>query len=168
MHLNTNVDLRDHSFCALMYSEADQWLEATWCGHVDAQEAYRGAQAYLDHAARMPSAFLLNDNSRLRGPWFESLDWLADVWVPQAGLLGLRYVAHVVQADQHHDILTTRLGGELPFELQIFQEVADARHWLRQMRRAYCVPARLAIAPGPALMGKPLAAGRATRNSWPG
>jgi hypothetical protein len=42
---------------------------------------------------------LLNDNSQLTGPWFESTDWLAHVWLPQAEHLGLRYVAHVVQAD---------------------------------------------------------------------
>jgi hypothetical protein len=141
MHLNTNVDLRDHSFCALSYNEAEEWLQAVWHGHVDPMEAHRGAQAYLEHAGRVPSPFLLNDNSQLQGPWFDSLDWLADVWVPQAVRLGLRYVAHIVQADQHHDILTARLVGGLPFELQIFQEPADARHWLREMRLAHGVPA---------------------------
>lgn len=137
MHLNTNVDLRDYSFCELSYQEAEGWLQATWRGHVDALEAYRGAQAYLEHAARMPSPFLLNDNSRLQGPWFESLQWLADVWVPQATQLGLRYVAHIVQADLHHDILTARLNKGLPFELQIFDEPADAQRWLRARCRAY-------------------------------
>jgi hypothetical protein len=141
MHLNTNVDLLDHSFCSLSYDEAEEWLQAVWRGYVDPLEAHRGAQAYLEHASRVPSPFLLNDNSQLQGPWFDSLEWLADVWVPQAVRLGLRYVAHIVQADQHHDILTARLVGGLPFELQIFQEPADARHWLREMRRAHGVPA---------------------------
>jgi hypothetical protein len=58
-----------------------------------------GAEAYLFHAVQTPSAMLLNDNSQLTGPWFESTDWLAHVWLPQAEHLGLRYVAHVVQAD---------------------------------------------------------------------
>lgn len=77
MHLSANVNLWNYSFCALSYQEADAWLWATWCGHVDALEAHWGAQAYLEPAARMPSPFLLNDNSQLRGPWFESLEWLA-------------------------------------------------------------------------------------------
>jgi hypothetical protein len=141
MHLNTNVDLRDHSFCALFYNEAEGWLEATWRGYVDPLEAQRGAQAYLEHAARIASPFLLNDNSQLQGPWFESLQWLGEVWVPQALQLGLRYVAHVVQYDQHHDILTEGLNGELPFELQIFQDLADAHYWLREMRRIHSVQA---------------------------
>lgn len=137
MHLNTNVDLQDKSFCDLSYNKAEGWLQAIWQGYVDQTEAHWGAQSYLQHVARMPSAFLLNDNSGLQGPWFESLEWLVDVWVPQAKLLGLRYVAHVVQADQHHDVLTDRLHGAAPFELQIFHDPADARQWLRETRQAH-------------------------------
>jgi hypothetical protein len=137
MHLNTNVDLVDSSFCNLSYNETEKWLQATWRGYVDPMEAQRGAQSYLEHASRMPSPFLLNDNSQLQGPWFESLEWLADVWIPHAMQLGLRYVAHVVQADQHHDVLTDRLNGSVPFELQIFQDLEDAQHWLREARKVY-------------------------------
>ena len=133
MHLNTNVDLQDHSFCELSYNEEEGWLQAVWRGYVDYSEAQWGTKAYLEHMSRRASAFLLNDNSGWRGPWFESLDWLVDVWVPQARKLGLCYVAHVVQADQHHDVLTNRLHGTAPFELQIFQDLADACAWLRKI-----------------------------------
>ena len=134
MFLNTNIDPRDHSSCALTYNEAEYWICATWQGYVDPLEALDGAAAYLIHAARKPSALLLNDNSQLRGPWFESIDWLAQVWVPQAERLGLRYVAHVVQADRNYDILTLLKPIILPFELQIFSEVAEAQLWLRECR----------------------------------
>jgi len=136
MLLNLNTDPRDHSACALTYDEADRWLRATWRGHVDQAEAMQGAEAYLHHAAQHTCAYLLNDNSLLVGPWFESLEWLLHVWVPQAGRLGLRYVAHIVQADQHHDIFTRQHQQPLPFELQIFQSPADARHWLASVRDA--------------------------------
>ncbi len=133
MLLNLNTDPRDHSSCALSYNETEHWLEAIWRGYVDQTEAMRGAEAYLRHAAQQPCAYLLNDNSRLVGPWFESLEWLLHIWVPQAERLGLRYVAHVVQADQHHDLFT-RAQVPLSFELQIFQDGEDARHWLARMR----------------------------------
>ena len=136
MLLNLNTDPRDHSACALSYDETEYWLQAVWQGYVDQAEAMRGAEAYLQHATQHPCAYLLNDNSRLMGPWFESLEWLLHVWVPQAERLGLRYVAHIVQADQHHDIFTRQHHLPLPFELQIFQEVEDARHWLASVRDA--------------------------------
>ena len=136
MLLNLNTDPADHSFCALTYNETEGWLRATWQGYVDPLEAQEGATAYLHHAAHQPSALLLNDNSQLRGPWFDSLDWLVDVWVPQAGRMGLRHVAHIIQADRHDDTISSQpLPYHLPFDLQIFREVEDAKQWLRQCRQ---------------------------------
>lgn len=134
MLLNVTQDPRDNSACVLTYDEAEGWLRATWRGYVDEDEAMRGAAAYLAHAATVPCAYLLNDNTPLRGPWFDSLDWLARVWVPQAAALGLRYVAHVVQADRHYDVIPERLPAGAPFELQVFEDVAAAQRWLRQCR----------------------------------
>ena len=134
--LNTNIDPRDRSSCILTYDEQEQWLQATWRGFVDDAEALAGGASYLEHAARCPSPFLLNDNTALRGPWFDTLGWLAEVWVPEAVNLGLQYVAHVVQADRSFDIIPTQLPLPAPFELQVFQDLAQARHWLRAMRNA--------------------------------
>lgn len=137
MFLNLNTDPRDHSTCALSYNEQEGWIQAVWRGYVDPVEATRGAEAYLQRAAQVPCAFLLNDNSRLSGPWFESLDWLTNIWVPQASRLGLRYVAHTLQADRQHDVLSLHVFRELPFELQIFKDLNDACHWLRQKHRQH-------------------------------
>ncbi|MGI4871349.1 MAG: hypothetical protein ACRYFX_09235 [Janthinobacterium lividum] len=142
MFLNLNTDPSDHSSCALSYDEQEGWIQAIWRGYVDPAEAMRGAEAYLLRAANAPCTFLLNDNSQLTGPWFDSLDWLAEVWMPQAERLGLRYVAHIVQANRHTDILTLHMPHTLPFELQLFQNIADARHWLRQAHTLVQVSAR--------------------------
>jgi hypothetical protein len=132
MLLNINTDPTYQSTCILTYDEAEGWLCATWQGYVDPLEAREGAAAYLHFAAYQSSALLLNDNSQLRGPWFDSLDWLGEVWVPQAERLGLRYVAHVVQADRPTDTISSSFPLALPFELQIFPNLADAQQWLRE------------------------------------
>jgi hypothetical protein len=113
--------------CGLSYEQEHDWLRATWRRYVDPEEARRGAEVYLQHAASRPCPLLLNDNSELRGPWFDSLDWLAEVWVPQASRLGLRYVAHVLQADRQSDSISARKPASVPFELQIFHHLADAQ-----------------------------------------
>jgi hypothetical protein len=134
--LNINTDPADQSNCILTYDEAEGWLCATWKGYVDPLEAREGAAAYLRLAAHQSSPLLLNDNSQLQGPWFDSLDWLGGVWVPQAERLGLRYVAHVVQADRPTDTISSQFPLSLPFELQIFQNLVDAQQWLRACRVA--------------------------------
>ena len=137
MHLNTHADSGDNSTCILTYEEDEQWLQTTWRGYVDTPRALRGAAAYLCRAAQAACPLLLNDSTRLQGPWFDGLDWLAQVWAPQAVRLGLRYVAHVVPTGRHFDVLPARLPPPAPFELQIFHDVDEARHWLRQARDAH-------------------------------
>ncbi|MDO7845552.1 hypothetical protein Q5H92_04225 [Hymenobacter sp. M29] len=131
MLLNSLPDA-DGSRCTLTY-ESDGWLRATWRGFVDMSEALRGADNYLRKLQELRCPYLLNDNVGLHGPWFDSIEWLERIWVPQAVGMGLRYVAHVVQADSLSDTITTHFNGSPVggFELQIFQRVAEAEAWLR-------------------------------------
>ena len=127
----------DGSRCILTLDEANGWLRATWRGFVDMNEALRGADNYLRHLEGLRCPYLLNDNVALLGPWFDSIDWLEQVWVPKALDMGLRYVAHVVQADSLSDIITTNFRGPqvAGLELQIFQQVPEAEAWLRSCQR---------------------------------
>lgn len=134
MFVASPTNLLTNGTCTLTYNKIDWWLQVNWHGFVSPLDAQRGAAAYLQAAEQQPSPYLLNDNSQLHGPWFESLDWLREVWMPHATRLGLRYVAHVVQANKHHDVLLLSGVCQLPVDLQIFREVEDAQAWLRHMR----------------------------------
>ncbi|WP_139925461.1 hypothetical protein [Hymenobacter sp. DG01] len=136
MQISKHTDLRDGSSCTLDYDEANGWLRATWLGHVEPREAYNGAARYLQALQNVRCPYLLNDNSQLSGPWFDSVEWLRTVWLPRALHMGLRYVAHVAQP---HDLLDeaasmgrTLLEGQL--HLQVFDDVASAEEWLHQMQ----------------------------------
>lgn len=132
MPIHTLLD-SDGSRCTLSYYAANGWLRATWRGFVDPTEAMRGAAEYLAHAPSFRCAYLLNDNHDLRGAWFDSVEWLERVWLPRALELGLRYVAHVVQADTRTDILTLHFPSHLvgQVELQLFEQVSQVEAWLR-------------------------------------
>jgi hypothetical protein len=128
----------DGSRCMLTYEAAGPWLRATWRGFVDPAEALRGAENYLAHAGAFRCAGLLNDNLALRGPWFDATEWLERAWLPRAVDLGLRYIAHVVQADTHADVLTRTFARQLTagaVELQLFEDVAPAEAWLRECQQ---------------------------------
>ena len=122
----------DGSRCTLTLDEAG-WMRATWRGFVDPAEALRGAANYLRFLEGLHCPYLLNDNVALRGPWFDSIAWLEEVWVPQAVRMGLRHVAHVVQADSPSDTISLNFRGPQVggLELQIFRDVAAAEAWLR-------------------------------------
>ena len=133
MLLFTLPDADDGSWCTLTFDEAEGWLRASWGGYVDPLEALRGAEHYLATAVPFQCPYLLNDNVALQGPWFDSVAWLQQAWLPHALSLGLRYVAHVAQADTRADILTLSFpeGVVGQIELQLFHTVAEAEEWLR-------------------------------------
>lgn len=129
----------------LSLEQNDDWLRATWSGYVTADDAMSGALNYLAQAGPFHSRYFLNDNTSLRGPWFDSVAWLDQVWLPQAIRLGLRYIAHVVQADTHNDILTLTCPAPITdtVELQLFDNVASAQEWLRACQQSMAEPAQL-------------------------
>ncbi|UYZ62944.1 hypothetical protein [Hymenobacter weizhouensis] len=139
MQISKQLDLRDGSSCELTYNEADNWIRATWIGYVDPREAYQGATTFLEVQEDWQCPYLLNDNSRLRGPWFDSVEWLTTVWAPHAQRFGLRFIAHVAQPQ---DLLAqaAALSDGQPFgpdlQVQMFDDLASAEEWLRQMQRA--------------------------------
>lgn len=119
-------------FCVTEYIAAEGWLRATWKGHVTVADAEQGALAALEPLRIGTVLYLLNDNSQIKGPWFNSLDWLKRVWAPQAAQLGLRFVAHVMQPHTEADleeVLTHNPFAEF-FELQLFSTVGQAAAWL--------------------------------------
>lgn len=135
----------------LTFEEQDQWLRATWSGLVGNYEAMQGAKAYLDKVAPFPCACLLNDNQALRGPWFNSVEWLEHAWLPQAQHLGLRYIAHVVQANTGTDILTLTDSHYVEhLELQLFDDVEHAQEWLRSCQPSARTASRFTTLPNAA------------------
>lgn len=120
-------------YCITECRPTDGWLQTTWLGFVSPADAEAGAQAALEPLCQGPVAGLLNDNSAIKGPWFDSISWLRHVWAPQAVRLGLRYIAHVAQPHTEADlgILFSRNPFSENIDLQIFTNVEDASDWLR-------------------------------------
>ena len=124
-------------YCAVDFDTANDWLLVTWKGFVTAQDGEQGAEESLRALRLNNVTFLLNDNSQVSGPWFDSVEWLERVWAPQAARLGLRYVAHVMQPDANAELAAA--GKHNPFadrfNLQIFSTVAEAERWLHDCQR---------------------------------
>jgi hypothetical protein len=137
------------AFCTTEYVAAERWLRTTWQGYVSPADAEQGAQDALEPLNLTEVHYLLNDNSQLRGPWFDSVDWLQQVWAPRAAQLGLRYVAHVLQPHTEatlNDVLAhDPFAGQ--FEFQLFSTAEEATAWLRDCRRQQELPTGTATAP---------------------
>lgn len=136
MHISTTIDPKDGSTCELLYDQKNQWIRANWLGYIEPEQAYAGATGFLKAMHTFQCPYLLNDNSGLRGPWFDSGEWLRTVWAPQAMRLGLRYIAHVSQPnDLLHEVSILEaesFGGNI--QLQVFDDASAAEEWLREQQ----------------------------------
>ncbi len=124
-------------YCLTEYVQPEGWLQTTWWGFVSPTDAEQGALVALEPLRLRPIAGLLNDNSQIQGPWFDSIAWLQRVWAPQAARLGLRYIAHVAQPHTEADlggVLSRNLFGS-QIDLQVFTTIEDAASWLRDCLR---------------------------------
>ncbi len=135
--LVSSLSFKTGGQCKLTFEQHQGWLRATWTGQINTNDAMDGARSYLNRVGPLHCLYLLNDNMALHGPWFDSIEWLERAWLPQAIQLGLRYIAHVVQADTHTDILTLTYPSPLVglVELQFFDDVAPAEDWLRSCQQ---------------------------------
>ncbi|GAA4007659.1 hypothetical protein GCM10022408_19590 [Hymenobacter fastidiosus] len=134
MQLSKQTDPHDGSSCELVFDEANSWIHAIWRGYVDPQEAYRGAAGFLAAMQTLRCPYLLNDNSQVQGPWFDSVEWLRLVWGPRAAQLGLRYIAHVMSPPQLGEATLGQQYFGKDLQLQLFDDVASAEEWLRSRR----------------------------------
>jgi len=125
-------------YCRAAYNEATCWLHITWTGVVTTQDGQQSATELLRLLPPGRVQYLLNDNSQVLGPWFDSVDWLQRIWGPQAEKLGLCYVAHVLQPHTEDDLglLLRQTPFADKFELQFFTSLEDADCWLRECQQA--------------------------------
>ncbi|UOQ77015.1 hypothetical protein MUN84_21515 [Hymenobacter sp. 5516J-16] len=125
------------NYCQLSYDETHHWLRATWAGHIGPDYAREGATVGLQMLEQVHCPYLLNDNSKVVGPWFDSLEWLAATWGPLAAEAGLRYVAHIAQADAVVNTWSVADSKRLlrQFEIQIFDSEFEAVEWLSSCQR---------------------------------
>ena len=124
----------NNAFCITEYNPTEHWLRTTWQGFVAPADAKQGAEGALEALRLAPVPYLLNDNSQIQGLWFDSIEWLRQVWAAQAAQLGLRYVAHVLQPHTEADMEQLLIHQPFAdsFELQLFTTANEAAAWLRE------------------------------------
>lgn len=121
-------------FLTIYYDEENNWIYNNWEGYVTPENVKQGAMAVLD-AFRAHNVFcVLNDNSKLVGPWDQAVEWIEKEWTPLIIDAGLRYFAHVVDKDSFAATSAETMAERTQshFKMQLFNNLADAQKWLQK------------------------------------
>lgn len=124
-----------HVFLTAERNRLEGWIHARWTGVQTLETVMEGGLAYVQMLHEEPCPKLLNDHSELIGRFTAANDWIAQVWTPLILQAGLRYFAHVLSPGVFGQLsiedLHQRIEGV--FELRMFDEVEDAKAWLRSV-----------------------------------
>ncbi|RPD43579.1 MULTISPECIES: STAS/SEC14 domain-containing protein [Hymenobacter] len=111
----------------------NRWIFTDWQGYLTAENIKVGAKAYVDALAKAGFSCVLNDTRSVRGPWDHSMEWVLNEWAPSAARAGLRHFAMITTPETLADSSNATFYAQLTaFEAQLFDNMADARDWLRQ------------------------------------
>jgi hypothetical protein len=110
----------------------NRWISTDWQGYLTADNIKIGAQAYTDALAKSGFSCVLNDTRSVRGPWDHSMDWVINVWAPNAAKAGLRHFALVSTPETLADGSAATFYAQLTaFQAAVFDNLTEARNWLR-------------------------------------
>lgn len=102
-----------------------------WIGYLTADSIRAGAQAYTDALAKSGFSCVLNDTRSVRGPWDHSMDWVINVWAPNAAAAGLKHFAMVSTPESLADGSAANFYAQLTaFQAEVFDNLSSARSWL--------------------------------------
>ena len=110
----------------------NRWIFVDWQGYLTADNIKEGARAYTAALARSGFSCVLNDTRSVRGPWDHSMDWVINEWAPNAAQAGLRHFAMISTPETLADGSAANFYAQLTaFRSEVFDNMADARQWLR-------------------------------------
>ena len=111
----------------------NRWISVDWIGYLTADSIKAGAQAYTDALAKSGFTCVLNDTRSVRGPWDHSMDWVINVWAPNAAAAGLKHFAMVSTPESLADGSAANFYAQLTsFQAEVFENLSSARSWLGQ------------------------------------
>lgn len=111
----------------------NRWILVDWIGYLTADSIRTGAAAYTEALAKSGFSCVLNDTRSVRGPWDHSMDWVINVWAPNAAAAGLKHFAMVSTPESLADGSAANFYAQLTaFQAEVFDNLSSARAWLCQ------------------------------------
>ena len=123
-------------YLAIDTDRANKWVFTDWMGYLTAESIKQGAEAYTAALAKSGFSCVLNDTRSVRGPWDHSMDWVINVWAPNAAKAGLKYFALISNPETLADGSAANFYAQLTaFHAEVFDNMAAAQKWLLECQK---------------------------------
>ncbi|WP_375436519.1 hypothetical protein [uncultured Hymenobacter sp.] len=125
-------------YLTVEFHEAINVVYNNWLGYQTYASIVGGANTSLKVSKEYHCSYMLNDNSKVVGPWDHALEWITTDWAPRAIQFGLTHFAHVVSSESFAAFSAHNMHTELneKLEMRIFDSVIEGLEWLRAAQQA--------------------------------
>ena len=116
------------------YDAENGWVHTQWIGFVPSEYSIKGVEGTLQLLKESGCGKLLSDNSKIKGAWGETSDWLEKHWFETASSYGLSKHATVLPADlfsQSSHEQFEKAQSDNKIIMKNFDSEAEAGAWLR-------------------------------------
>ncbi|MHC2991005.1 hypothetical protein OB13_05185 [Pontibacter sp. HJ8] len=114
----------------------NRWVYVNWIGYPTEENMKTGVSAYTEVLTNIDYSSILLDTRLMIGTWEHSLNWMLYDWAPEAASAGLEYYAMVVQPETFAEATADDfLSKVTAFEAQVFEDMEEAKDWLRTKAR---------------------------------
>jgi hypothetical protein len=120
-------------YLTVIVDRKNGWVYTNWIGYLTEENIKAGALAYTQAVKEAGFNRVLNDTRQIVGSWDHSLDWVVNVWGPQAAQAGVKHFAMVTNPKTLAESTASSFYSSLKaFEVKVFDNLVDAEFWLRQ------------------------------------
>ena len=113
----------------ISYDPVNKYMYCNWIGFQNKQSIMDTGAIILDLFKKKHISKILNDNTRVTGPWQEAAEWTSTVWFPEMIKAGLRHFAWIFSENIFAE-LSAKKAMPANDIVKSFKGLEEARYWL--------------------------------------
>lgn len=115
----------------ILYDKENEYLYCDWIGFQNKESIMEAGKVILDFVKKKKYTKILNDNTKVTGPWQDAAEWTSTVWFPEMIKAGLQHFAWVFSSNIFAE-LSAKKAMPASDVIKSFLSVNDAKGWLSE------------------------------------
>lgn len=115
----------------ITYSKEENFIYCNWLGFQNKQSIMESGETILNIVKDKGVTRVLNDNTKVTGPWQEAAEWTSNVWFPQMFEAGLEKFAWIFSANIFSELSAKKAMPQTD-QIKSFNNLHDAKKWLTE------------------------------------
>ena len=116
-------------FIEISYEPTGNYLYSNWLGFQSEESVKKGCEIMLEQLTLKGVNKVLNDNTKVTGPWQSASEWVGTVWFPKMEKAGLKHFSWVFSPNIFAELSAKKAMPESNI-VKSFNSFPDAKQWI--------------------------------------